>query len=462
MNETKTPLRVSRLTVKNYGRISAMNIEPGLRSLVVIRGPNEAGKTSALSALITALGGKTKAIDEPVHKQQPGEPGDDIDGAIIEVAISEGLSEKYRVVRSFKGDRSYLTVFLITDEQGKAKLQAGQTLLDSLVGDLSFDPLAFAKTKDRNEQTRMLLRAYGKEELYAASKQRRDSLFQQRTEVNRELKAMLARLDNDDPNEILARDIPDKMSQDAVDARLAEISEHNAHVAKVGDDINRSNLLITGALERIEQARQSIASLEQSILQQKEYIAKQEAIINNLSDDPIYTRGIINPVEVQQELDTITEHNQVIANMESERQLAESIVDTSNRADAFSKGLQAIDKDLETILTEAIPQGSGDGLSIKDGELYHNDLPFSQASGMRRLEVSCMVGMAANPTLRVMCIDEGDVADDNALDRLVKLAEQYNYSVWMTGIRIPGMTDDSKYFIDIANGKAIDAEAKTI
>jgi hypothetical protein len=71
---------------------------------------------------------------------------------------------------------------------------------------------------------------------------------------------------------------------------------------------------------------------------------------------------------------------------------------------------------------------------------------------MRRLELSCLIGMAANPTLRVMTIDEGDQLDDAAIARLQEIATANDYQVWLTGIRVPGQTTDTLFVADLADG----------
>jgi hypothetical protein len=76
---------------------------------------------------------------------------------------------------------------------------------------------------------------------------------------------------------------------------------------------------------------------------------------------------------------------------------------------------------------------------------------------MRRLEVSCLVGMAASPSLRVLCVDEGDQLDDASIARLIELAQARDYAVWMTAIRAGDPNNPETHVVDIAAGKAVRA-----
>ncbi|HSW46488.1 MAG TPA: hypothetical protein VLM89_13050, partial [Phycisphaerae bacterium] len=124
------------------------------------------------------------------------------------------------------------------------------------------------------------------------------------------------------------------------------------------------------------------------------------------------------------------------------------------QARALTVQLAALDDEVEATLTASEIGRSVPGLSFAAGDLLHEGIPFSQASGMRRLELSALIGMAANPRLRIMCIDEGDQLDDAAMARLRDLAKARDYQVWMTAIRAGDEHDADTCLIRINNGTA--------
>ena len=129
-------LRVTRLEARDFKRIEALDVSPGRKSLIILRGPNEAGKTSAIDSLIATIGGKGRSPEVPVRRGA--------EDAAVTVELSDALRPRYQVTRSWTTEgRTWLTVKTVNDDGTTAKLTAGQTLLDSLVSDVSFDPLAF-------------------------------------------------------------------------------------------------------------------------------------------------------------------------------------------------------------------------------------------------------------------------------------------------------------------------------
>ena len=76
----------------------------------------------------------------------------------------------------------------------------------------------------------------------------------------------------------------------------------------------------------------------------------------------------------------------------------------------------------------------GLGIDTERGVLFNN-VPFKQAATGDQTEVSCALGMAANPKLRVLRIKDGSLLDALHMERIRKMAEagrgRGSYQFWI-------------------------------
>lgn len=436
---TAAPLRVTRLVETNHKRISSLDISPGQRTLVILQGPNEAGKTSALEGLVVALGGKRKASEVPIRSGA--------EDCIIEATIGDAQGARYHIVRSFKGDRTFLSVYAIDAEGNRSKVSAGQTLLDALVSDITFNPLAFA-TADRPLQVRMLCSAIGQPELLAQAKARKDALAEDRRRVSGQIDALKARLNSAELADPAPGQPLHEVTPEGVKARLDAIEAAN----KTRRD---QVTLVHGIDAQIASAAATIAELERKLAEWRKHAehlaATRAAEQARLDAMPPET----STAELTAQLAQVDDGNRK-ARQQKARLAAIAQRDAlQQQADALTAKLAEVDASVEQAIAASDLGRAVPGLSFRDGELYHNNLPWSQASGMRKLELSTLIGMAANPQLRIMTIDEADRLDDASLARLRELAAERQFQLWLTGVRLGDETDDDTYLARIVDGRNV-------
>lgn len=437
--QTTPTYRITRLVETNFKRISSLDISPGTRTLVILQGPNEAGKTSGLEGLIAALGGKRKAPEVPVRTGA--------DDAIIELTIGSESGPAYHIARSFKGDRTCLSVYSVDAEGNRSKISAGQTHLDALVSDITFDPLAFSKA-DRPLQVRMLCNAIGQPELLDKAKSRKDAILESRRQVNTKIDGLQARLNSPELADPAPGQVLHEVTQDGVRARLEQVEAKN----KARRDAAAT---IADFDQKIAAARSTIAEMEQKLAQWREHETKltmargerQAALDAMPAETPT--------ADLAAQLAQIDVDN---AKVRQQKARLQAIADRDllqKQAAVYNGQLSEIDAGVETAIGASDLGKAVPGLAFKDGELLHNSLPWSQASGMRKLELSTLIGMAANPQLRIMTIDEADRLDDASLQRLKQLANERNFQLWMTGVRLGDETDEDTYIAKIVDGRSV-------
>jgi chromosome segregation ATPase len=72
-----------------------------------------------------------------------------------------------------------------------------------------------------------------------------------------------------------------------------------------------------------------------------------------------------------------------------------------------------------------------EGLSFDEDGVTYNGLAFSQASSAEQLRVSCAIGMAAKPEIRIMRITDGSLLDSTNLAVIEEMAREHEYQVWI-------------------------------
>jgi energy-coupling factor transporter ATP-binding protein EcfA2 len=168
------PMRIVSLTAENIKRLRAVSIKPD-GSIVEITGRNGAGKSSVLDAIAMALGGKTAQPSKPMRHGS----------SRAEVVVDLG---ELIVRRTWTADdKTYLSV----ESADGAKFPSPQAILDKLVGQLAFDPLAFSRMAPR-DQVATLKQVAGLD--FTKLDQRRQETFDRRTGINRELASAEAML----------------------------------------------------------------------------------------------------------------------------------------------------------------------------------------------------------------------------------------------------------------------------
>ena len=124
-------MNIVKLQAENIKRIVAVEIKPD-GALVQITGRNGAGKSSVLDAIWWALAGERSHQSAPIRKGA--------DTARIKLDLGEVVVTRHFAKRE---DDSVVTRITVENAEG-ARFPSPQKMLDSLLGSLAFDPLAFA------------------------------------------------------------------------------------------------------------------------------------------------------------------------------------------------------------------------------------------------------------------------------------------------------------------------------
>lgn len=412
--EASRPMKVIRLKAENIKRLVAVEIAPDGAPVVVIRGKNGAGKTSVLDAIAMALGGKALQPPKPIRQGA--------DRAEVTVDLGDLV-----VRRTWTGDE---TSYLSVASKDGVSYRSPQALLDQLVGRISFDPLAFTRLEP-GKQAEALRSLLGLD--FSALEARRRALYEERTlmaRAVREAEAKLAGLPElDAPDDLVDLSVLAAAHRDAVtairaaDARRQKLAERQSALGRRAATV--------GTLEgQVDAARAALARAEAALATAREDYRHEE---DRVTAETIEVAAAPPPPDLGQLTEQIQHVEAVNARVRQKRDRARVQAGAAEGRDAvqtFTSHIEAIDAEKTKTLAGAAYPVPGLGFDAEGG-LTFNGLPFAQASAAEQLRISVGVGLAMNPTIRVLLIRDGSLLDDANLTLLAEMAAARDAQLWI-------------------------------
>lgn len=396
-------MKIVKLTAENVKRLRAVEITPD-GHVQVIAGRNAQGKSSILDSIFYALGGgpAAKGTTKPIR-----------DGE-TEAHVTLDLGDLI-VTRTWKGEKSTLRVESVDGAQYKSP----QAMLDSLVGRLSFDPLAFAQ-QDERTQLKSLLELVELPFDPADLDAERADLYERRTTVGRigkQLEGQLAGMSKP------AEDLPtDEVSVQALLAEHRAAREAHALHGNNVREVDRLNGGIAETLRRIEQLEAELAQARATEAEQRgslydaELKAEQSASLPDLAS---IEKRLAEADDINRAIRAANERAEVAAKIDGERA----------RYLELSELITALDKRKADAITAA--KMPIDGLAFDESGVTYRSVPFKQCSAAEQLRVSMAMAMAMNPKLRVLRISDGSLLDSENMRLIEQMAIDQDYQVWI-------------------------------
>lgn len=389
--------KIVQLRAENFKRLKAVEINPD-GSVVIVRGENGAGKSSVIDAIWAALGGKKACPDEPIRKGE--------DKAVVSLDLGDLI-----VTRTFTPKDSYLS---LRNKDG-ASLADPQKMLDGMIGAVGFDPFDFAR-KTPKEQAKMLAQVAGLD--FAAINAERKVLYEQRTEVNREVKRFDALVSQKDL-ELEGYD-PDLFTElTSIDAVIAEQkaaqNEHETYWHLKRDQTLRES--------EIQRTRDAIARLTSELTNLEALRDNAQKKIEQLESN------LPDLAAIDDKLRSVNDHNDRVRAFAELRSLSAQYREAAKQADDLTAKLEAIDKQKQLQIEKA--QLPIDGLLFDENGIYLNGIPFEQCCASEQLKISVALAMKLNPQIRVIRILDGSLLDSKSMAVVRELAEENDFQVWI-------------------------------
>lgn len=402
-------MKILSLEAENVKRLRAVSIT-FKDGLMVIGGANGAGKSSCLDAIAMALGGQKLVCDQPLRKgQQKGH-----------VTIELGEPEpKYRVTRRFglKG-----TTSLVIEATDGTRPASPQSLLDGLLGALSFDPLSFSRMiPQRQAETLRQLVGLDTTEIDRKILAAENA----RTDVGREVK----RLEGALAQAVHHPDAPDaEVSIAALGQELSEATETINRAEKMdsqAEDLETDAVTWAGDIEEIDRKIAGLQS-EKKRLADQAAKARQEAARIRAKMEAI---ALPDVAAIRARLNTADTLNRRFRDNAARAKLADDVKAKRRAHEEAERKLEALrDGRRKAIETAPFPI---EGLAMDETGVVYKGLPFSQASDAEQLRVSVAMGFAMNPKLKVLLIRNGSLLDDKSMALVSEMAEAAGAQILM-------------------------------
>lgn len=388
------PVKINELLIENVKRVKAVQFEPSADGLTIIGGRNGQGKTSVLDAIAWALGG---------NNYKPSVP--ERDGALVPPNLHIELSNGLIVER--KGKNSTLKV---TDPEGN---KSGQQLLNEFVSTLALDLPKFINGSDKDKAD-SLLKILGIGDVLAQLDVKENQLYAQRTEVGRIADRKKKAADEmpmypNVPKEPVSATELIKQQQEIL-ARNGENEQKRQNAARYERMLAEAQIAFDeakAALQKAEQdcltARKSAEDLhDESTAELEKNLAEIEALNIKIRANSTKEAAEVEANNLQQEYDGLTEQ------IESIREERSKLLDSAELP---------------------LP-----GLSVQDGKLIYNNMPWDGMSGSDQLKVATAIVRKLNPQCGFVLMDKLEQMDLETLQEFGAWLKQEGLQVIATRV----------------------------
>lgn len=433
-------MRVIQYRAENVKRLKIVEFSPDA-NVVRIQGRNEQGKTTVLQAIEWALRGKGAIQEKPIRRGQKKATSYLVLGD-VDPATGKPVP-KFKVTRSFTETDSYLEV---ASPEG-AVYKSPQALLDKLLGEISFNPLEFARA-DAKKQVEILLRVtelafdqadfvekFGQpatpDNVLDVMKDIWGRVSNERTMVNRDVDRTAKVLNSMPPLCF----VPEAVSlQDLVAEKdaLASIQKKNDGVRKGYEEQTRYCLSLENEVEsigklvedlslRLERAQKDLAKYQETYAAAVVERNSIEAMLEGLRD-PDFS-------EITARIAKADEQNKAAAYEADRKKVKAEHQGYAEHSDKLTSKLEALKDFKRQLIAGAkypIP-----GLGFEAGGVTFNGLPFDQASKAEKWMVSLAIGMALNPELRVIVVEDASLLDSEHLAIVEQMAKDRDFQIWL-------------------------------
>lgn len=412
-------MKIIELRAENVKRLQAVQITPE-GSLVVIGGKNGAGKSSVLDAILYALGGAGTLPGKPVRRGA--------DKAEIEVTLD---GDRTLVVRRriTEGGKTSLEIEQRNEDGSIAKIASPQKLLDSLVGSIAFDPLAFTRLRPQ-DQVEILRTSVGVQVDDIDRAER--TAFESRAEVNRDVKRIEAQLAGmpqhaDTPAEPIV-----------VDEVLAEIEAAQATNRKRHEafaEVRNAEAEIASNAERIRVNVAEVKRLELQLAEARKLVdhySEARVRLDLLAEDLRKQAQAMPEIDCDPLADRLRQADAINAKVRANRERAKHV----EHLQAAREQAEDLTRQIEDLRRQRIDRLAAapwpvDGLGFGENGVTFQGLPFEQCSSAEQLRISTAIALAQNPKLPIAIIRDGSLLDADSLAIVGELAAERGAQLWI-------------------------------
>jgi DNA repair exonuclease SbcCD ATPase subunit len=424
-------MKIIKFKAENVKKLSVVEIVPE-KNIIKITGKNEQGKTTVLDSIWWALGGTKDIQDQPIRQgQTEGKIELDL-GEIIVTRTFNAKTGGSLEVRNKVGSR--------------APLKSPQAVIDNLINKNTFDPWSFIKA-DKKKQAEILLGIvnlqidYEKLEKIAGFKPHSlDPLeainevyklvYNERVVVNRDLDKAKKALESLPQGTVKTEKVSlvELVSEkERLEKENRDNDEKRSNARQLANEADQVKDSINDIEAEIQELEIKKAELEASLEKKQELASAAADEVAQLADNDL--------TDINSRISKADETNKMAEAWEKQENVIRDVAEFQQESDACTAKLEEIKQYKQDLVNNA--KFPIQGLDFGGGGVLYQGLPFEQASGTAKLQVSMAIGMALNPNLRIMQIDEANSIDSEHMRLIEQMAADNDFQIWMT------VTDES-------------------
>lgn len=419
------PMHIVTFEAENVKRLKWARITPQGR-VVQITGANGSGKSSVLDSILYALLGVGNLPAAPVRRGEQR----------ATIKLDFGTITVIRRIPA-KGNPT----LEVWSNETKTQFGGGQGFLNQLLPAISFDPVAF-KRMDPTAQLETLRGlvdvGVDLDEMDAESQ----AEYDRRREMTRELNPLTARLKEFQVEEglpdrpVSLEELADQM-QEAIAANQ-ERGAVQAKVERLEQEERRLTQVARDFRDAAEVLREQVRNLEKAIADNEHLArdAERAAAAQVATRQSIEVPAYIETDELALRIRSAETINRKIAVQQARDRLQVEHDSIAGEVERLSESIARRRARVAELIADAempIP-----GLGFGEGHVLYNGLPLDQASDAEQIRVSVAIGMAANPTIRIMCIRDGSLLDNKGMAQIGEMAEKNNFQIFLERVDTSG------------------------
>ena len=433
MADTKT-LRLMSLDVENVLRLKAVSLKMGDDNVLIIEGPNESGKSSALKCVEMMFAGGKVIPPEPLH-------GDAKKGHIIARVGALIATQKFRAGNSPQ--------FWVTMENGK-KIARPREVMAAMCNTRTLDPVKFLEMKPEEQSAMMAKFAHFDaaefDEEYA-------KLFDERKWAKKEAKAKMSAM-NEAPSHTNAPaelvDVKELMEE----ARKRR--EHNQSISHAVIEAQRTMADYNGWCNSIHAMDEEMTILSEKLGEMKEKHAEMLTTRDRKAGEVSEAQTAVDKMarmdvdEIETQIAQADDLNRKRRDNDRHAELRAEASAAEAKWDKLEEDLKALAEKKDKARLEASKKVPVPDLELTDDGLFYKGKPFSQAGRSAQLRVSTAVAIALNKdsTVRVLLIDDGEKLDANGKRIVLEMAAEADFQVMMTRVLREGPVSEGCVLIE--------------
>lgn len=421
-------MKIIALQAENIKKLVAIEIKPD-GNMVQITGKNGAGKTSVLDSIWWALAGTSTIQKTPIRQGETR--------ALIKLDLGEII-----VTRKFKmAEDGEVTSSLSVENWEGARFPSPQSMLDELIGSLSFDPLAFARMDSKLKFNQ--LRAFVPNVDFDAIETANKADFQKRTDINRRMKEartlaekiIVSAAPGTEPVDETA--LINELEKAGTENTLIETRRANREKVATEAATKRNSITYEGV--RIAEKRAEIHKILESIAEHEKTIQTLEKEATDMEVRLDAAEALPEPVDtakIKAKLEAAKATNAVVEQLKQRSFHVETAKKLEAEAAAITKEIENREAAKNAHIASAklpVP-----GIGFGEEFITLNGVPFEQASDAEQLRASISIAMALNPKLRVIRVRDGSLLDESSVEILAEMAKDQDFQVWIEKVDSTG------------------------